>query len=242
MSTSAVFFILVMACLALLPMLLVGGVTIFSRRLWQSTHRNINQSLADQWQEIDVIGQDLGLTSQLENEELLHSLQTLPDFRLSKSRSLIPYSLKGGVNEVDFWILFFGGPESYDQPDSFEITFQGLIYLFMQSETLDLPIFSLKNASLWPFSKSIKLKGNAQFSRKYQIKGANRQAVRDFFNPQLVNFLADQPRSLSLRGNGNILIYGKGWRNLNCINTAAKINAVVEEGLHLHNLISRAKG
>lgn len=171
MSTSAVFFILVMACLALLPMLLVGGLTIFGRRLWQSTHRNINQSLADQWQEIDVIGQDLGLTSQLENEELLHSLQTLPDFRLSKSRSLIPYSLKGGVNEVDFWILFFDGPESYDQPDSFEITFQGLIYLFMQSETLDLPIFSLKMPLCGHSQNPSNSKETLNFRENIRLKG-----------------------------------------------------------------------
>ncbi|MEM6839191.1 MAG: hypothetical protein AAF609_20385 [Cyanobacteria bacterium P01_C01_bin.120] len=241
--SSSIAFILVSIVLALLLILLAKLLTNSSTQSWQTVKQGINRSLEKQWEVVEVIGQELGLISQTHNEELFLILREFPEFELNKTRTSIPYVLAGRANEFDFWILCFGSAESYSNPDSISTTFQGFIYLLIQSDSLRIPTFSLYSFILipfilLPFSKSIRLKKFPRFSRKYQLKGKCRQSIEALFGSRLVKFLISKPRSLSLRGSGNLLLYGKGWRNLNQISSKQSLNNIIEEGFALYNLVS----
>lgn len=231
-------FLIVTVLLALIPGLLVTLLFVSRDRLWKSTKQDINKNRNQQWEEIAVAGRQLGLSLQKEINDLQPILNELPQFQLSQTRSSIPYSLVGRIDETDFWILDFGAQEFVDMPEPLEVLSQGWIYLLIRSESLHLPAFYLRSAIQLPFSRSIKLTRYPQFSKRHKITGELRQSVEALFNSSLVSFLSSQPRCLNLRGHGHFLLYGKGWRNPDQINTFSKLNELLKEGLTLKNLFS----
>ncbi|MGD1941696.1 MAG: hypothetical protein ACFB0G_10325 [Leptolyngbyaceae cyanobacterium] len=231
-------FLIVTVLLALIPGLLVTLLFVSRDHLWKSAKQNINKNRNQKWEEIAATGRQLGLTFQKEISDLQPILNKLPQLQLSQTRSSIPYSLVGRIDETDVWILDFGAQEFVDMPEPVEVLSQGWIYVLIRSESLHLPAFYLRPTIQLPFSSSIKLARYPQFSKRNKITGEPRQSVEALFSSSLISFLNSQPRCLTLRGHEHFLLYGKGWRNPDQINTLPKLNELLKEGLTLKNLFS----
>ena len=232
-------FLFVSILLVLLPGLLITLLIMLSTRLWNSTRQDIDKNRRDQWELIELFGRELGLIFASDRNNFTQILTRFPDFELVQKRSSVPYSLSGKANECDFWILDFGPQEFYDMPDGVSILSKGWIYLLIHSESLKLPSFSLKSAPPLPWINTTKFSNHPRFSRRYQIAGKNKVAIQSIFKPALISHLEGKSHSLNLWGNGSFLLYSKGWRNLDNINSVKKLNDFIEEGFTLYDLFSQ---
>jgi hypothetical protein len=207
--------------------LLCAVIGVIAANIFEKKRREALRALAN---ELNLEFYEYGRT------DLLTILSPLQLFNLGRSRYIrnLIRAEAGGIQLDIFDYRYVTGSGKHQQTSHYSV-------LTARADGLKLPQFSLKPASLmnkignWLGFRDISFDTHTKFSKLYRLEGANEPAIRDVFQPQVLEYFEEHP-GLHVEGAGDLLVYFVSQRL-----AVAKIRDFMGDGFTMLNLF-RATG